>query len=356
MLKITKHIAAKAVVCKVVIIFIVTLFSACSKREVIYIDDDEAWLNDERPVVFFLSEEDKMGDLGYYDNLYRGVVRAVETNNLLLYCLNVSPGWFDEILSSAADIPYGKKILFVIANNEYEEEFRAIEDSVLKNEKYDILLVESNDTLLPIYSISCVEYGVCYLAGCVVGDEFQEVSSALILFANDKSSALERMRKGFCDGIAATDGEIRIGRSYISNSFNDSVEDGYSQSDYVYRNSDTINKLFQLVFPLCGGSVQGLLRYNREHPESFYTIGIDVDMQAYSSRVPFSVVKHLDKGVEEWIGHWAKGDGLDKHQSLGLADAYTEIIAADGYKDRVNEVVSRYLQTAIKKEKEYEGE
>ena len=74
----------------------------------------------------------------------------------------------------------------------------------------------------------------------------------------------------------------------------------------------------------------GLLRYNREEPDIFWTIGMDADRQAYSSDVPFSVVKHIDRAIEKCASQW-RMETLPQHQNFGLAEGYTEVIVADTF-------------------------
>lgn len=338
--------------CRVLIFFVVALLTSCAKGDVIYIDDDEEWLNDQRPLVFFLYEEDDLGDLGYADNVYRGVVRASDSNNLLLSCVETSSDifeiTFEAFLSILSNIEGDRKVLVVVFNKGYEKIYHSYEDSIRQIDNVDILFVESGDTTLSCYTLNCKDYGAYYLAGCVVGKGFSDVSRILLVSANAQNKMLEGMRQGFSDGIVATNREIEVSNYYIS----DSSNNGYNAEDILYEYSDEINKEYQMVVPLCGGSIQGLLRYNRENTESFYTVGVDVDMQAYSSKVPFSVVKRLDKVVEEWINRWVKGENQERHQSYGLADPYIGIVVSDDYKGRLEEVVSLYYQSAISKENE----
>ncbi len=354
--ELTESYNARILNSKVLLIFVVALLTSCAKGDVIYIDDDEEWLTDQRPLVFFLYAEEDLGDLGYADNVYRGVVRASDSNNLLLSCVETSSEvfekTFDSFLSVLSNLEEDRRILVVVFNKGYEEIYHSYEDSIKQIDDVDILFVESSDSTLSSYTLNCEDYGVYYLAGCVVGSGLSDVSRILLVSANGTNMILEGMRRGFCDGITASNSEIEVSNYYIS----DSSNYGYDAEDILYEYSDEINKKYQLVLPLCGGSIQGLLRYNREHSESFYTIGVDVDMQAYSSKVPFSVVQRLDGAVEKWINRWAKGESQERHQSYGLADSYTGIVVSEGYRNQLDEVVSQYLQTAIGKEKEYQNE
>ena len=108
-----------------------------------------------------------------------------------------------------------------------------------------------------------------------------------------------------------------------------------------------------LILPYCGKAVHGLLLYNRENPASFYTIGTDVDMQFYSERVPFSIVKHIDKVIEKCVDQSLEGT-LPKHQSFGLKEGYTELVISRRYEPDLAKIIEKAHQTAIEKEEAYE--
>lgn len=57
---------------------------------------------------------------------------------------------------------------------------------------------------------------------------------------------------------------------------------------------------------------------------------MDADRQAYSSDVPFSVVKHIDRVIEKCVSQW-RMETLPQHQNFGLAEGYTEVIVADTF-------------------------
>ncbi len=338
-----------------VLVAMVTLSSCTQSGDTIYVDDDEELLNDKRPVVFFIYGNGDMGDLGYIDNLYRGVVKATDAGDMLLSCAELPSDTskiadaFRYFLDYMQQTGQRRRALVVIANNNYEPLLHSYGSLLSQNNNVDVLLVESNDTTLPVYSVQFPQYGVYYQAGCVVGSCLSDVGRVLVATANAATPVLAEMRQGFADGMAATNGAVQVDNRYLS----DRASGGYNVADSVYRRAAAIDSLYQMVVPLCGGTVQGFLRYNREHPASFYTLGVDTDMQAYSSRVPFSVVKHLDQAVQQWITRWAAGDKPDKHQSLGLASGYTELVISDAYKSRIGTAADLYLSAAIAKENEY---
>ena len=128
---------------------------------------------------------------------------------------------------------------------------------------------------------------------------------------------------------------------------------GFNMADALYAYSFSVAEECQMVVPLCGGSSQGFYRYNREHPSSFYTVGIDADMERYSSRVPFSCVKRMDKAVAELVRQWRGGE-LPRVQSWGLASGYVDVVVSSRYAGRLDAVKASLHDEAIGKEAAYE--
>ena len=88
-------------------------------------------------------------------------------------------------------------------------------------------------------------------------------------------------------------------------------------------------------------------------------VGIDGDMTYEKEYCLFSIVKHIDKVMVDYIGLWLKGS-MPKHQTLGLADGATgtikknyRFVGASGYElfeERVD--MDSLRQVAIRKEME----
>ena len=96
----------------------------------------------------------------------------------------------------------------------------------------------------------------------------------------------------------------------------------------------------------------GFLRYNREYPGSFYTIGIDSDMSIYSSDVPFSCVEHLDRILSECVSDWAD-NSLKHYRVFGLEDDWVELVIAKNYKSLLEPIAQEIHEQAIKMESVY---
>ena len=110
-----------------------------------------------------------------------------------------------------------------------------------------------------------------------------------------------------------------------------------------------------MVLPIAGGSCQGILRYTREYPTAFFTAGMDVDQQQTSYAVAFSILKHIDRAVFDFISTWRSGQPINRHYSYGLASGYMEVkVADDSRYDGLRAAVEAIRQQALTKEDDYE--
>ena len=353
-----KHICMKKNVCWILIGIMLPILSCTKSGDTIYVDDDLT--EDTRPIVYFIYKEGSLGDMGYMDALYRGIAKAANDGNMLLSLAEL-PSDTSKIdfalsyfLNYMEKVGANRKSIIVIANDNLESMLHHYEGMLKESGNVSVLLAETQDTTLAVHSIRFPVYGACYQAGRITAQSLSDVSNILVVTANPNENSLADMGKAFTLGIeegkVQANREVDIANYYISN-----TTGGYDEAEQLYQMSYDIDQKYQLVVPVCGGTVQGLLRYNREHPNSFYTVGMDTDLQQYSSKVPFSIVKHIDKAMEDWITKWAKGEQLEKHLSLGLSSGYTELVIADQYSDELGDIAKQIYPTAIEKEKEYES-
>ena len=334
-------------------------FFACSKSgDTIYVDDDHQ--EDNRPIVYFIYKEGAMGDLSYQDELWRGITKATDNGKMLLslavlpqdsvLCDNVLNCFFSYMLYDETD----ERSLVIISNDNIEPLIHRYEETITETDNVTVLLTETKDTTLHCHTMRLSGYGAYYQAGRVVAQNLTDVDSIFIATANPTDLNVSDMRTAFCRGI--DDGEEEAGRQIgVDNYYMSKTSGGYDKADTAYQMSYGIDSTYQLVLPICGGTVQGFFRYNREHPASFYTIGVDADMQQYTARVPFSIVKHIDEAIADWITRWANGDSIEQHTDWGLSSDYIELVVSDRYRQQLGNAIDDLYQTAIEKEEEYEN-
>lgn len=336
------------------------LFSSCTKEgNLIVIEDEQP--ADTRPIVYFLAKEGAMGDQGFIDNFYKGVIKATESNNLMCSSLELPLDTLEldlvmrNVFQNMADYDSSHRLLLVIANDNMEWMFHRYADDIKNLTNLDVLLAESNDTTLPVHTLSFNGYGACYQAAQVVAAGMDDVSRTLVFSANPTAKSLEEMRNGFQQGIddyLAADSSRVLGVDY---SYLSDTDGGYNNADSLYKLCYYVDR-YDLVLPLCGGSISGLFRYNREHPESFYTIGVDVNQQQYSTNVPFSICKYVDMAVADWITQWSSGETPAMHLRYGLDSGYLNLEVADEYHEQLQLVIDESFINAVEKEQEYENE
>ena len=113
------------------------------------------------------------------------------------------------------------------------------------------------------------------------------------------------------------------------------------------------------MVPVCGGAGSTFRRLI-EMLGGYDYVGIDATVT--SPHCPFSAVKHIDRAVALCIGQWLATAGMPKHQVLGLADGYTELVVhpyTNSHKQAFSKqmtdaLLSKIHNDAIRKEAEYE--
>ena len=322
-----------------------------------------------------------LGDGAYSDTLCLGVHKTALEKNLSV--MDICPSdWQDaeetvSMLLKTVGGAYKEKTLYIFADALYGSHLSSLKDKKLVSETF--LLLDSKETSLQnLNTVFTSFYGTSYLAGLAAKSllSSKESKRVLSVLANDSSAVLQDSLKGFASGYGVEEKDIKIydatpSESVGAEDFGEIAEGGfcavrlsasegyyagYKSAGFLYNAASVIQASFpfDFYFPLCGSSIQGLLRYNREKGEkSFYTAGIDIDYSPYSKQVPFSVVKHIDSLAAECIKKWLEGK-LPHHQELGLSDGVIELVVSQNY-DYLQELVNGAKEDAVEKEAAYEN-
>ena len=322
------------------------LFAACSD------DDPQAPQTDETPMLVVLYPIDGLGDRSYVDNIYRGVEKAalehgLKVQHLMPYSYEEGTAYIENFMKSDAEEP--NRRLYIITEPSFEELVMRLAPQFAESDKRQLLFLETRQEIPHIHTLYLPFYGVNYAAGRLA-QQMSDVNRVAIFQANEQLAILQEATRGFTDGFQAGEGELL--NTYIM----DEGFLGFSMADKLYQEAYRINDLFDLVLPLCGGSAQGLFRYNREYPtNSFYTVGVDADMSVYSDRVPFSCVKHMDRIMQLCVEQWLEGE-LPSHQSLGLSEGYTDLMLAPQYEPQFAAQLPQVMAEAIEREAAFESQ
>ena len=316
------------------------VLAACSK-------DKEQVPLDTSPIVTVIYPSTGLGDRSYVDKIYLGAERAaLEGGVRVMHLVPDDLQEAQELVMEALEHDHDDDIrrLYIITENGIEDQIEEFSKLVPDDKKRQFLFVETRLQLPGINSLYLPLYGVCYEAG-VIASTMRDVHKAVAVVANPNLEMLGEASKAFKEGFGAGN----VDTIYLSEE-----HEGFDMAGGLYQRAYDLDKEYQIAIPLCGGSAQGLFRYNREFPaDSFYTIGVDADMSEYSPRVPFSCVKHIDKAVLTSIRRWLKGT-LPEHQILGLGSGYTELVISQAYEEQFRPELNRIHSAAIKKENEYE--
>lgn len=304
--------------------------------------------------VYVLFPVNALGDHAYNDLVLKGILEAQK--QLGFYVMPYAPADREEgavmlqlILGIVNHADKGE-CLAVIAGNEYENEARQWLQGKTLREGFedDVLLFETNSTDLPIHTFFINMYGASYIAGSIAS-LFSD--RAAILAANALDISIRQNAAGFRDGFT-DNGGIAVSACYLSEEHS-----GYSMQDRAYELTDSLAETNRFIYPIAGGSNQGVYRYSRENPDRLYTAGMDVNLSAYSAHIVFSTVKHIDRAVADHISAWIESEELPAlHATYGIASGHTDIALVDEYQSSYKELVEYYRPIVADQEKEQNHE
>ena len=336
----------------IVLLFISVALSSCSRSE----DNATDAL---KPHITIVTSVDGLGDMGYNDLIMNGIMHFYEANDVVMNLIqpNSIEGIGQALYEWISETKEKGKSLLVLEGNECEGLVATKEIKLSANQQ--ILLFESKNKNLPegVATFNINRYGASYLAGCMA----KEHCSATIIAARPRDSTIEESIHGFADGYE-THGNGSVEVVYLSEN-----DEGFAMADSAYRVASKIYNAF--IFPLAGGSNNGIYKYSRE--SSFHLpliVGMDVDCAIYSDRIPFSMVVHIDKVVEQYLSDWVNNLPMPKHRTFGLKSGIIDIALSkvfyqnldvweDYYADDdywIN-AYQKHKEEAINKEEEYEG-
>lgn len=290
-----------------------------------------------------------LGDRGYNDNLYKGIRESQLTHGFHLQSyspLNMNEAEQLMINWMKDSIVTGTRML-VLGSSDFEPLLRKHADQLPSPEHGEIVLLESRATDMPAYTLYLPIYGACYQAGCIAM-LFPYAHTSAVVCANRTEGPIADGLRGFKEGFTDSNG-LQLDTYYLAD---DDI--GYTMADSLYRLCHTLEQNYGFVFPICGGSNQGLIRFTREHPYTFYTAGMDVDQSDYSPKITFSVVKHIDRAISRFLQAWVNRETIPLHQRWGLSSDMVEVVASPAYKEFLGNSLEITNKTAIHKEEAYE--
>ncbi len=292
------------------VFILIVLFSSCES------DDESNFMAGDQLRITIITSVGGLGDMGYNDQIMSGIMHFYEANEVSMNLLrqNKREDAEQALQKWIAETKGKGKSLLVLAGNEYEGLVTATDLNLSENQQ--ILLFESKRKDLPegVNTFRINRYGASYLAGCMA----KEHVTAIIVAAMPGDAILNEAIQGFTDGYQAhSNHQVEV--VYLSDN-----EDGFAMADRAYRVASEIQNAF--IFPLAGGSNSGIYKYSRE--ADFYLpliVGMDTDCSMQSDRIPFSMVVHIDKVIEQYLRDWLNDIPMEKNQTFGLESGMIDI-------------------------------
>lgn len=302
------------------------------------------------------------GDNGYNDLVLAGAMRFYQRNSDVHFSLR-KPGDLAEaraILDAWLKDTSARtgRSLLILASDDYLPLLEGREPKL--NERQRILLFECPEghRAAGVSTFRICRYGASWLSGAVAA----ESPEAHIVAANHAAGLMEDAVAGFRDAyseVAGKTAEIH----YLAED-----ETGFNMPNKAYDLVKDIREAF--IFPLAGGSNSGIYKYSREEEFTLQLVaGMDVDCSEYSTRVPFSLVIHIDNVIYSLLSGWLSSGEIPAHSDYTLSDSEAvELLANPLFFERAEAFVEYYagedywqkridsfFETAKKRELEYYG-
>lgn len=326
------------------------LFTACS-------DDDDTFTEQAvEAEITVITSISGPGDNGYNDQILAGVMEVANSKGIEISL--VHPASVDEaktVLNAWKTSATTEPKLLLLASSDYEDMART--EATELDADHTVLLFESDGEDMPqgVKTFRINRYGVSYLAGCMAKGS----SEATILMAMPGDGTTADAAQGFADGYNAHSDGGTLNTNYLSESVA-----GYAMADSAYRWASTAGEPF--VYPLAGGSNNGVYKYSRETPLTLMLVaGMDVDCAVYSKCVPFSVIIDIKEAVSRYLNDWADGKEMADKATFTLADGMADIQMSDTFYETLDiwqdyyedenywqELYDEYKDEATRKEEE----
>lgn len=321
--------------------------------------DDEPMQVPQKPTpqIIVMYGPSGLGDQGYMDCILTGVQNFKRTHYSEVEMYQYSPSSMEEaerLVNDWLSLPQSNiPALFVVASSDYEALItEALSEHSLTDNKQMLMFENDIHIDLPITIFRLSMYGASYLAGvtaseCVktLGEDIG-IRDALILLAHPNDLTIAQSGEGFRDGFDSACLEARVNTEYLADDWT-----GYVSAQIAYQKMSKWSKSYSFVFPVAGGSNQGIFRYTREYPDSPLTAGMDVDQSGLSRNITGSVIKHIDKVIFDFMGTWLTTGELPESTVFGLESGYVDWVLSPGY-TQYQSIVDVARQDAIRKEAE----
>lgn len=304
-----------------------------------------SWEQSRQATVTVLVTPYGLGDNNYNDAMIEGIFAFARNSGVRLKLLQPQ-GTLDAISMYDQWIQDNRtqdSAVLILGNSWYVNAVRE-KTPQLSGKGSRVLLLESDDTIQGVSTVSVKRYGASYLAGAMTSG-----FDALILTASPQYPVIDETVKGFTDGRKAHPGR-HDGRDCITRmSILTQDESGFNMPDSAYRYLARQSKVYgasdEFIFPLLRGSQTGVIRYLNDNPlTKQLMVGVEVNMSGQSSRIPFSVVIHIGRVAYSCLMEWHSGIEWPQARRFGLEDGMADVEVAPHFRKHICVWDERYDQ------------
>lgn len=351
------------------IMTILLMLAACTKDgDVIYQKDPDDAAST-KPLVTVVYDVNAVGDGNYNDLVYQGVEQAAKEHGLRTQ--HLSPASREEgranletVLQQMSTQHDTVRRLLIVAASGYDDYLRQNSDRLSVNPHADLLYLETTKPLTGKGSTLFMPYyGAMYEAGAIAQSLAPEV---LLVAANPLTESVTDAAKGFADGFNTHyidyPERLAISKLLVTEYLSDQADGGFAVADSTALRimyDRQWDGSFHMIVPVCRGAIRAF-QYLCRLMGGYSYMGVNA---VYNSALcPLSAVKHIDRAVGLCISQWLSAEGMPKHQMLGMADGYSEVVAEPAnslFYSLLGNVLTDELRTkihndAIRKEAAYE--
>lgn len=307
------------------------------------------------PQIIVLYGPGGLGDQGYNDCILTGIQTFKMAHHGAVDMYQYSPGSIKEaerLLTDWLSLP-GSNIpaLFIAGSNDYEGLVTdALKIRSLTPNKRLLLFESNNDEGLPITTFRLSMYGASYLAGVTAATYLNERHSetdsrkdVLVLLAHQGDKTIAKAGEGFSDGFKDSGIDAKAYTEYLAEDWT-----GYILAQLAYRRMSDWAKSYDFIFPVAGGSNQGIYRYTREYADAPLTAGMDIDQSGLSDHITGSVIKRIDRVVYNYMETWLTTGELPESAVFGLESGYTDWLLSPYFSKYQSTVEAARAEAIIK--------
>lgn len=276
-----------------------------------------------QPIIGFLVDSSGLGDRGFLDSIYQGLVVSAEKHGLKLELAQLPAGEVTfEVQTAKFNELVGKGCVFIVCTS---ATIRKAMDSVARENPdvfFALMDTECNHHLQNECSVTCASEQGAYLAGALAAAMSQ--SGVLGVIGGYEIAPVMDFVLGFEAGAKKHDKNINIVTAFIEDKDASTIAWNNPELAAAIAAEMYEEQLVDVFFPVAGASGVGVFNFISEH--GLYAIGVDTDQDyMVEGRILTSVLKRMDVATEHLVEKYLAGTIENKHYRFGMADGVVDI-------------------------------